>query len=113
MTEQTAKEVPLEMRKNDASTSQKMSRSKCDKANSGKKYQGRVVQSVIKPSVGIMSVLPLFGEVLCLYCLSFNFEFEQSQTTQNKSSKKTFNPELAVNRLYNNPARVIINKLRL
>ena len=53
-----------------------------------------------------MSVLSLLGEVLCLYCLSFYFDFEQSQTTEKK-------PGLAVNWLSNNPARVIIDPLRI
>ena len=38
----------------------------------------------------LISNLQLFGVFFCLYCLSFSFEFEQSQTIQNISSEKHF-----------------------
>ena len=38
--------------------------------------QGWVVQSLINPGLAriLISILQLFGEVLCLYCLPFSFE---------------------------------------
>ena len=36
----------------------------------------------------LISVLQLFGDVLCSYCLAFFFEFEKFQTKQKIGSEK-------------------------
>jgi len=71
MTKQTAKKVTLEMKQ------YKISELGCPKSDEADPGQARIM----------ISVLSLFGQVFCLFCLSSCFE--QSQTT--KAVGKNYN----------------------